>query len=358
MRAQTWDTHEPAGDWLPIASAPSIAYVGGYEIGYRLQDSGEPNQLQRVALRIAGVPDGQPSQPYNAEPYCVTRVGTPWATSSQRGPSCSSRATAPMPSRCRSARAPAAPPGACRGRAPPRASPSSRAPCRCSSARRSASAHAARATPFDGVRAADPPGGRPTSAARSTRRAADGSVTGRAMAPEEDVGHASPSLAEAAFPRPGLWTLRRPRRGRGRRRGVSPRSSAARGRRRSRSTCAATSAAAAAASTAPARPPPALHLHRRSTRRRPPAARSTITLYRVTGCYGLSAPPAASRALPGCFGATASPHHAQAPEEGPLPRPLRVRRHPLPAREQRPQPDVPRRDAPQLRLREKLPRCP
>ena len=54
---------------------PALAYLGGYQIGYRLQASGEPNELQRVALTVAGVPDGQPSQPYNAQPYCVTRAG-------------------------------------------------------------------------------------------------------------------------------------------------------------------------------------------------------------------------------------------------------------------------------------------
>ena len=57
VRMQPWDTHEPVGDWIPLASAPALAYLGGYQIGYRLQASGEPNELQRVALTVAGVPE-------------------------------------------------------------------------------------------------------------------------------------------------------------------------------------------------------------------------------------------------------------------------------------------------------------
>jgi hypothetical protein len=72
VRTQTWDTHEETGPWLPLASAPSLDYLGGYEIGYRLQASG----FQRVALTITGVPDGAPTQPANATPYCVGRNGT------------------------------------------------------------------------------------------------------------------------------------------------------------------------------------------------------------------------------------------------------------------------------------------
>jgi hypothetical protein len=72
VRTQTWDTHEETGPWLPLASAPVLNYLGGYEIGYRLQVSG----FQTAALTIAGVPDGTPTQPANATPYCVGRNGT------------------------------------------------------------------------------------------------------------------------------------------------------------------------------------------------------------------------------------------------------------------------------------------
>ena len=69
--------HAPAGDWVPLASTPDINYIGGFQIGYRLQSSGEPNELQRAALSFLAVPDGQPTQPTNTPPYCVTQIGTP-----------------------------------------------------------------------------------------------------------------------------------------------------------------------------------------------------------------------------------------------------------------------------------------
>ena len=76
VRMQTWDTHEAASDWIPLASAPSLNYLGGYEVGYRLQASGEPNEFQRAALTVAAVPDGRPTQPHAAQPVCVGQAGT------------------------------------------------------------------------------------------------------------------------------------------------------------------------------------------------------------------------------------------------------------------------------------------
>jgi hypothetical protein len=75
VRMQTWDTHEAASGWIPLASAPALSYLGGYQIGYRLQDSAEPNEFQRVALTVTGVPDGMPTQPLAVPPYCVGRAG-------------------------------------------------------------------------------------------------------------------------------------------------------------------------------------------------------------------------------------------------------------------------------------------
>ena len=72
VRTQKWDTHEETGPWMPLASAPVLNYLGGYEIGYRLQAGG----FQTAALTVAAVPDGQPTQPSNASPYCVGRIGT------------------------------------------------------------------------------------------------------------------------------------------------------------------------------------------------------------------------------------------------------------------------------------------
>ncbi len=77
VRQQKWDTHEETGPWMPLAAAPSVNYLGGYEVGFKLQASGEPNNLQRAALEITGVPDGTPTQPGSTSPYCVTRIGAP-----------------------------------------------------------------------------------------------------------------------------------------------------------------------------------------------------------------------------------------------------------------------------------------
>jgi hypothetical protein len=72
VRLQTTDTHEPASDWIPLASAPHLEYLGGYQVGYRLQVGG----FQRAALTVTGVPDGQPTQPPNTPPVCVGKNGT------------------------------------------------------------------------------------------------------------------------------------------------------------------------------------------------------------------------------------------------------------------------------------------
>jgi hypothetical protein len=76
VRAQKWDTHEETGPWIPLAQAPALNFLGGYEIGYRLQESPAQYERQHVALQVTGVPDGAPTQPGNATPFCVTRAGT------------------------------------------------------------------------------------------------------------------------------------------------------------------------------------------------------------------------------------------------------------------------------------------
>ena len=51
-----------------------------------MHDSGEPHNLQRMALRVTGVPDGAPTQPSNPSPYCVTRATDPPGTIVPAGP--------------------------------------------------------------------------------------------------------------------------------------------------------------------------------------------------------------------------------------------------------------------------------
>ena len=206
VRPQPWDTHEPAGDWQPLASAPVLEYTGGYQIGFRMQASGEPANRQSIALSVAGVPDGQPSQPYNATPYCVIRAGAPgeiqeaapelqfegdgaYTVTVSIGPGAAGgTACAGGPSTTGAFTVVA--------RAAPRliGSPMS---FRAGSS----------ANPFDGVQAADPPGGQADiRCALDASVQPDGSVTGRALAPSEDLDQAHPSLEERSFERPGVWT--------------------------------------------------------------------------------------------------------------------------------------------------------
>jgi hypothetical protein len=49
---QRCDTHEPASGWIPLAVAPVLNYVGGYEIGYRLQASGDFRRRTGTIKRV------------------------------------------------------------------------------------------------------------------------------------------------------------------------------------------------------------------------------------------------------------------------------------------------------------------
>ena len=207
VRAQPWDTHEPVGDWMPLASAPSIEYVGGYQIGYRLQASGEPANRQSIALTVAGVPDGQPSQPYNATPYCVIRAGPPGEIQEAapelqfEGDGAYTVTVAIGPSGGGQSGCLSGPATTGTFTVVARAAP------QLLGAPMSFRATPPRSGGFIGVRAADPPGGRADMrCALDASVQPDGSVAGRATAPDEDDGHASPSLSEDAFPRPGVWT--------------------------------------------------------------------------------------------------------------------------------------------------------
>jgi hypothetical protein len=205
VRMQTWDTHEPASDWIPLSSAPALNYLGGYEVGYRLQDSDEPNEFQRAALIVAGVPDGQPTQPYSAQPVCVGQagaVGTIVAPGSElqfegtgtytvtvsvgpgnggasgclSGPSTTASFSVDVPVRPELVGTPST------FRTVP-----------------------LRGEPFIGVRAAAaPPGG--TADIRCALDGTvqpDGSITGTAVVPGGDFSH--PTVIEDVFTRPGLW---------------------------------------------------------------------------------------------------------------------------------------------------------
>jgi hypothetical protein len=72
---QPWNDPQPVSDWIPLASAPALDYLGGYQIGYKVQDSGEPVNRQDLAVQVVGVPDGTPTQPYYSDPICDTTGG-------------------------------------------------------------------------------------------------------------------------------------------------------------------------------------------------------------------------------------------------------------------------------------------
>jgi hypothetical protein len=71
VRLQPWNDSEPVSDWMPLATAPSLNYLGGYQIGYKRQSAAEETQLT-----ITGVPDGTPTQPYDDPPDCFDLGGS------------------------------------------------------------------------------------------------------------------------------------------------------------------------------------------------------------------------------------------------------------------------------------------
>jgi len=196
--------HQPASDWIALSTAPTFNYIGGFQIGYRLQQTGVNGNFQTAALTILGVPDGQPTQPTNTPPYCVGKNGTvgeitPVGTEIQyegngRYTISVSVGGDPVGSGCMGAA------GAT------------------SSGSFSVDTHVApqlvgapfafRATPlpgnaFAGIRAADPPGGFADSrCAIDATINPDGSVAGRVVVPADPE---PPVQAIGTFPEPGNW---------------------------------------------------------------------------------------------------------------------------------------------------------
>jgi hypothetical protein len=202
VRLQRADiTHEPASDWIPLAAAPQLDYIGGFQIGYRLQPTGTATNFQAAALSIAAVPDGQPTQPSNLPPYCVGKAGTagtiaPVGSELQfEGSGRYSFSVSVGPETgtgCLSG-----PTTAASFTVDVRVAPE-----------RVGDPFAFRATPlpgsqFVGVRAAPPPGGfADHSCALDATINPDGSVAGRTVVPEDEP----PRETVTSFPEPGLWT--------------------------------------------------------------------------------------------------------------------------------------------------------
>jgi hypothetical protein len=200
--------HTPQSDWMPLAAAPTLNWLGGYEIGYVFQDTAGSGDPQRAALQVTGAPDGQPTQPYN-EPYCSGGPGTvgtivPVGSKIQFEGSgvYTVRVSVGPPSGgqndCMTGPESASSTGTFTVDAPVVPSVFG-------------SPLAVRSKPpasdaFVGVRTVEPPGG--TAETRCARDASvnpDGSVTGSLVAPAADDGPRT-SVLEEEFARPGAWT--------------------------------------------------------------------------------------------------------------------------------------------------------
>jgi hypothetical protein len=196
---------QPASDWMPLSSPPVFNWIGGYQIGFRLQPSTDGNNRQTVALTYTGVPDGSPSQPLTGSPYCIGRAGTAGEIQSVveipiqyegNGTYSFTVTLGPFPAQS----------GCVGGKT--------------TSASFAVDTHVApqlvgrpfafRARPlpgdpFVGIRADDPPGGfADSTCALDATVGADGSVTGRAVVPEADFE--PPRQSIRTFPEPGSWT--------------------------------------------------------------------------------------------------------------------------------------------------------
>jgi hypothetical protein len=204
VRMQTWDTHEAAGDWIPLASSPVLNYVGGYQIGFRLQSSGAPNEFQRVALRVASVPDGQPTQPLNSDPFCVGRAGAVGEIV-EAGPELQFEGSGGYAVTV-SVGPGSGGPGDCLAGPSTTASFSVDAPVAPSVAGEPLSfrAEPLAGDPFVGVQAPAPPGGEAdVRCALDATVQPDGSVTGSEVVPDPELS--LPTISELEFPRPGVW---------------------------------------------------------------------------------------------------------------------------------------------------------
>ena len=205
VRLQPWDTHEFVGDWIPLASAPALDYLAGYQIGYRLQASGEPHEFQRVALTVAGVPDGQPTQPSNAEPYCVGVAGTVGEIVAA-GPELQFEGDGTYAVKVSVGPGSGGESGCLAGESTSASfSVVSQVTPSVAGEPLSFRASPLAGRPFVGVRSAAPPGGRAeVQCALNATIRPDGSVTGAVLAPDPDLMGAT--VSEDAFSRPGAWT--------------------------------------------------------------------------------------------------------------------------------------------------------
>jgi hypothetical protein len=210
IRLQRADfTHEPASDWIPLASAPVFNYIGGYQIGYRLQATGVgsgPGNFQTAALSFTGVPDGHPTQPTNTPPVCVGKNG-PADTITEVGSEIQYEGNGTYSV---SVSVGGDPPGSGCFAAGGATSTGSFTVDTHVAPQLVGQPFAFRAKPlpgdpFEGIHGGDPPGGYADNVcALDATVAPDGSVTGRNVVPE--ASFEPPRQTVSKFPEPGAWT--------------------------------------------------------------------------------------------------------------------------------------------------------
>jgi hypothetical protein len=205
VRQQPWNTHEPLGGWIPLTSAPKLDYLAGYQIGYKLEDSGEANNFQRAALQVTRVPDGRPTQPYNTPPYCVGKAGTVGAIT-EVGSEVQFEGDGAYTVKVSVGPGSGGPSDCLTG---PSTSGSFSVVTRVSVTPAGTPfvfrAKPLAGDPFVGVRSADPRGGlAETRCALNATTAPDGGPTGSLVVPDDQDFHAQ--LEERDFTRPGAWT--------------------------------------------------------------------------------------------------------------------------------------------------------
>jgi hypothetical protein len=202
--------HGARSDWMSLTATPTLNWLGGYELGYVVQDTGTSNQLQRVGIQVLSVPDGHVDQPMNATPFCSGQVAQPgsivpisfplqyegngtYTVKVAVGPPTGGSADCltPGPNTASTTVSFAVNVGV--------------APV-LTGKPLSVRLKPQRGDAFVGVKAADPPGGgSELKCARDAKMNADGSVSGKVSAPGPD-DRSSQELAEKSFTRPGAWT--------------------------------------------------------------------------------------------------------------------------------------------------------
>lgn len=201
--------HTPQSDWMPLSAAPTLNWLGGYQVGYKFQDAPGEGDPQRAALQIIQVPDGQPTQPLNT-PYCTGGPGTvgtivpvgseiQFEGSGTYGVRVSVGPPSGGQNDCMSGSGTASSTASFTVDAPV-------APAVVGSPLVFRSVLLA-GNPFVGVESPAPPGGdADTRCARDAAVQPDGSVTGPLVAPKADPDDAIARIHESDFVRPGAWT--------------------------------------------------------------------------------------------------------------------------------------------------------